>query len=101
MATLTQDEAYSILKKVLSYSKADGCEANLNGSAQGNIRFARNTVTTAGTVTDMTLVVQSNYGKRMSTATINEFDDASLKRVVRRSDELAKLAPEITACVRY
>src|SRR5205085_6622718 len=27
-------------------------------------------------------------------ATINEFDDASLEKVVRRSEELAKLAPE-------
>ena len=32
MAILTQDDAYAILKKVLTYSKADGCEANLNGN---------------------------------------------------------------------
>lgn len=94
MSILSKDGAFAILGKVLSYSKAEGCEANLNGGLSGNIRYARNTVTTSGTVSDMTLVVQSNYGKRAGTATINEFDDASLEKVVRRSEELAKLAPE-------
>ncbi|MCG8606251.1 TldD/PmbA family protein [bacterium] len=94
MALLTKSEAQAILQKVLSYSKADGCEANLNGNVGGNIRYARNTVSTSGMTSDTTLIVQSNYGKKMGTATINEFDDASLEKVVRRSEELAKLAPE-------
>jgi len=94
MALLRQDEAFAILKKVLGYSKAEGCEANLNSSRDGNIRYARNTVTTSGLVNDMTLVVASNYGKRQGTATINELDDVSLEKIVRRSEALAKLAPE-------
>lgn len=94
MTILSRDEAKAILDKVLSFSKAEGCEANLEGATTGNIRYARNTVSTAGTVTDLELVVQSNFGKKMATATINEFDDASLEKVVRRSEELAKLAPE-------
>ena len=94
MTILSKEEAKAILDKVLGYSKAEGCEANIEGSTTGNIRYARNTVSTAGTVTDLELVVQSNFGKKMATATINEFDDASLEKVVRRSEELAKLAPE-------
>lgn len=94
MAVLTRDDAKAILDKVLAFSKAEACEANLNGGVNGNIRYARNTVTTSGTVTDQTLAVQSNFGKRMGTATINEFDEASLQKVVRRSEALAKLAPE-------
>jgi predicted Zn-dependent protease len=94
MAVLTRDEAHAILTKVLSYSKADGCGVNLNGNTGGNIRYALNAVTTSGSVDDMTLVVQSNFGLKLGTATINEFDDKSLEKVVRRSEELAKLAPE-------
>ncbi len=94
MTILSESDAKAILQKALSYSKADGVEANLNGSEDGNVRYARNTVTTAGSVTDMTLVVQSNFGKQMGTATINEFDDGSIEKVVRRSEELARLAPE-------
>ena len=94
MAILTRDEAQTIVKKVLGYSKAEGCQVNLSGGHNGNIRYARNTVTTSGSVNDMTLVVQSNYGKKLGTATINEFDDGALQRVVARADALAKLAPE-------
>jgi predicted Zn-dependent protease len=94
MAIFSKDEARAILEKVMKFSKADACEANLNGSNGGNIRYARNTVSTAGENSDVTLVVQSNFGKKSGTATVNEFDDASLEKVVRRSEELAQLAPE-------
>lgn len=94
MAIFTEIKAKELLSKVIALSKADEIECNLDGSDAGNIRYARNTVSTAGEVSDITLAVQSSYGKRTGTATINEFDDASLEKVVRRSEELAKLAPE-------
>ena len=94
MAILSKDEAFALLKKVLSYSNADECEVNLNGTDNGNIRYARNSVSTSGKVNQSTLAVSSAFGKKQGVATINEFDDASLEKVVRRSEELAKLAPE-------
>ncbi|MFB9865226.1 TldD/PmbA family protein [Rufibacter immobilis] len=94
MAILSKDQAQGILKKVMALNKADECEANLNGGKAGNVRYARNSVSTAGESHTTSLVVQSSFGKRVGTATINEFDDASLEKVVRRSEELAKLAPE-------
>jgi predicted Zn-dependent protease len=94
MPGFTEAEARAILEKALRLSKAESCEANLSASAGGNIRFARNTVTTSGAASDRALVVQSNFGKRSGTATINQLDDASIERVVRRSEDLARLAPE-------
>ncbi len=94
MAIFTEQKAKALLEKVISFSTADECECNLDGSNAGNIRYARNTVSTAGEVSDVTLAVQSGFGKRVGVATINEFDDESLKKVVKRSEELAKLAPE-------
>jgi predicted Zn-dependent protease len=94
MPILSKDEAFALLKKVLAYSKADECEVNLSGVDNGNIRYARNAVSTSGRVSQSTLVVSSAYGKKLGVATINEFDDASLEKVVRRSEELAQLAPE-------
>jgi predicted Zn-dependent protease len=94
MAIFSKDEAKRILEKVIGFSKADGCEANLNGSTGGNIRYARNTVSTSGENSDTTLVVQSYFGKKSGVATVNEFDETSLEKVVRRSEELARLAPE-------
>ncbi len=91
---LTETEAKTLLQKVLSYSKADECEVNLSGQERGNIRYARNEVSTSGVLTNQNLVVQSAFGKKVGTTTIDEFDDASLEKVVRRSEELARLAPE-------
>ena len=94
MAILTKEQAKTLLTKATSYSKAEQCELNLSGSDSGNIRYARNSVSTSGGISTNSLVITSAFGKKSGTATINEFDDASLEKVVRRSEELARLAPE-------
>jgi predicted Zn-dependent protease len=94
MPIYTKEQAQALLKKVLSYSKADECEVNLGGSEGGNVRYALNSVSTAGDISTVGLGVTSVYGKKAGSATIDQFDDASLERVVRRSEELAQLAPE-------
>ncbi|HEX5693248.1 MAG TPA: TldD/PmbA family protein [Arenimonas sp.] len=94
MSIYTEEQAKAILDKVIALSQADECTATLSGSIEGNIRFALNNVSTSGIVSDAQLIVQSAFGKREGITTINTFDDASLERVVRRSEELAKLAPE-------
>ncbi|MYM41545.1 TldD/PmbA family protein [Duganella qianjiadongensis] len=94
MKNLSQEEAKQICDKVLSYSTADQCEVNIAGSRKGNIRYARNAVSTAGLIEDTQLVVSVAFGKKQGTATINEFDDKSLEKAVRRAEDLAKLAPE-------
>jgi predicted Zn-dependent protease len=94
MAIYTEQEARKIMEKALSFATADVCEVNLSGSESGNIRYARNSVSTAGHQSNQTLIVQSSYGKKSGTATIDEFDDASLEKVVKRAEELAKLSPE-------
>src|SRR6476469_5942069 len=94
MAILSKDEAQKILKKVLNFSTDDECEATLNGSTGGNVRSARNSISTAGAAENVALAVQSRFGKRSGTATCNEFDEASLRRCVQRAEEIARLAPE-------
>ncbi len=94
MTILSEQQAKALLTKVLKYSKAQSCECNLSGQLSGNIRYARNTVSTAGQVSDITLAVQSTNGMKTGVATINEFDDASILKVVRRSEELSSLAPD-------
>ena len=94
MAIYTEEEARAILEKAMSFSKADACVMNLGGNESGNIRYARNTVSTAGHQSNQSLAVESSFGKKSGTATIDEFDDESLEKVVRRSEELAQLSPE-------
>jgi predicted Zn-dependent protease len=94
MTIYSKEDAQALLQKVLKFSKADECEVSLNGSESGNIRYARNAVSTAGEILQVSLGVSSSFGKKTGTASIDEFDDASLEKVVRRSEELAQLAPE-------
>jgi predicted Zn-dependent protease len=94
MTLFSEHDARRLLERVLAFSRADSCEARLTGQHGGNIRYARNTVTTSGSVENATLSVVSTFGTRTGTASINEFDDEGLERVVRRAEELARLAPE-------
>ena len=94
MAIYTKEEAKQLLDKALSYSKAETCEVNLNGNNSGNIRYARNTVSTAGYQNNQNMVIQSSFGNRVGVATLDEFTDEAIARAVKTSEELAKLAPE-------
>ena len=77
--------------------QAEGCEANLQATRGGNIRFARNTVSTSGVTDDATLTVQLavvELGKspapRTSTSSTTR---ASLARCAARRS-WRNLAPE-------
>ena len=94
MSIFTEEQSKAILDKVIKLSKADQTSATLSGSVDGNIRFALNNISTSGIVDNTELAVEVAFGNRVGTATINEFDDASLERVVRRAEDLARLAPE-------
>jgi predicted Zn-dependent protease len=94
MKALNQEQAKRITDRVLAMSKADECTVSIEGSRVGNVRFARNSVSTAGLTEDMQLVVRVAFGKRSGTAIVNEFDDKSLEKAVRRAEELARLSPE-------
>ena len=94
MKMLTQEEAKRICDKVMSLSKADECRVQISGNRNGNIRYARNAVSTAGLTENTQLTVSVAFGKRQGTASINEFDDKALERAVRRAEDVARLAPE-------
>jgi predicted Zn-dependent protease len=94
MAILSEDEARSLMKRALSFSKADECAISLNGSESGNIRYARNSVSTSGNINQISMSISSAFGKKLGITTVNEFDDASLEKAVRDAEELAHLAPE-------
>ena len=94
MKLLNQEEAKRICDRVIGFSKADECRVVINGARTGNIRYAQNSVSTAGLNEDMQLTVSVAFGKRQGTVTLNEFDDKSLERAVRRAEDVARLAPE-------
>ncbi len=59
MSLPSKSEALAILQRVLSFAKADETQVNLAGGHGGNLRFARNAVSTSGGADVMSLAVQS------------------------------------------
>ncbi|MEO5928450.1 MAG: TldD/PmbA family protein [Candidatus Kapaibacterium sp.] len=91
---LTRDQAKTILDKVISYAKSDETEASLSGGVSGNLRFARNSPTTSGATSTLSLNVTCVFGKRVGSYSTTQTDDDSLREAVRRAEELAHLSPE-------
>ena len=90
----TKDQAKQLTDRALAMSKADQMLLVVNGSERANVRFARNSVTTAGASSGTSLVITSSFGKKSGTVTTAQFDDDSLQRAVRNAEEIARLSPE-------
>ncbi|MBP6771382.1 MAG: TldD/PmbA family protein [Gemmatimonadaceae bacterium] len=93
-AILTREEAMAIVEKAVKWSKADAVDVQINTYTQGNIRFADNQVSTAGSTTDAQLGVQSAFGPKHAVVTTNDLSDEAIKRAVEQSERIAKLAPD-------
>ena len=93
-AGLSRAAARQLAGRVLALSKAEGCQVNLTAGADGNTRYARTQVTTAGEADNATVAVTSRFGKRAASVATNLLDDAGLARAVETSERLARLAPE-------
>ncbi|HVS33133.1 MAG TPA: TldD/PmbA family protein [Thermoanaerobaculia bacterium] len=91
---LTREDAKSIIDRVLKLSKADDASVSIEQNREANLRYAHNEVSTSGDTSDAVLTVRSSFGKRSGSASANQFDDATLERVVRRAEETARFAPE-------
>jgi predicted Zn-dependent protease len=91
---ISRSDAEAIAQKVLSFSTADEARVNIFGGSQGNTRFARNQVSTAGDAYDANVTVTSAFGKKVASATTNSLDDEALRTVVQTSERLARLVPE-------
>jgi predicted Zn-dependent protease len=91
---LSRDDARSILQKALSYSRSDEAEATLGGGNSANIRFARNQPTTTGSGETAELSYTAVFGKRVGSASTSDLEDGGLRNVVKKAEELARVAPE-------
>jgi predicted Zn-dependent protease len=91
---ISRDEAQRLIESALKLSKADACEVNLGGGRSRNVRFAANQMSTAGMVTDLTMVVSSSFGPKHAIVTTNDLSPEGIERAVKQSEAIAKLAPD-------
>ncbi len=91
---LSREECRAILDEVVALSSADEVHVAVTDEETSHLRFARNTPSTSGSVRARTLEVRSSIGNRTGRARVNQLDPASLRRAVRRSEEIAHIAPD-------
>jgi predicted Zn-dependent protease len=94
LSFLSDADAKRITEKLLAAATAPETHVYLNPARSGNTRFALNEVTTSGFSETCIVQVTSYYGLRRGSAQTNQLDDRALADVVRRAEEIAKLAPE-------
>jgi predicted Zn-dependent protease len=93
-AVLTRDEAKALVERIVKMSKAESIQVNIGGGYSANVRFADNQMSTAGGITNFTVVIQSSFGKKHAVVTVNDTSDEALRRAVEQSEKLARLAPD-------
>lgn len=85
-----RDEAAKILEKVLLLKTASDMSVRLGGGEESLTRFANDEITQNLAISDVTLVVEAAFGKRIGQASTNMLDDKSLKEVVGTAELLAR-----------
>lgn len=93
-AVLSRQEAQALLERIIGYSRADRIQVNINSFQSSDTRFAANQLSTAGTVEDVSVSIQSWYGPKHAGVSTNDLSDESLKAAVGRSETQARLAPD-------
>ncbi len=91
---LSKEDCKDLAARVLKESKADESSVSISDRETTHIRFARNGPTTSGANSVPGLTITSSFGRRSGSVSINQFDTESLLSALRRSEEMARLAPE-------
>ena len=90
---LTERDTRTLTAKILSMVKADDATASVGSNRRSHLRFARNDVLTSGTNEGRSASVTVWIGGRRGSASTNDLDYASLKRMVDQAESIAKTAP--------
>jgi predicted Zn-dependent protease len=87
---MTRDDARRTIDQAIKLSEAENAEAMLHGSIEESTRFANNVITQNMSKSNAKLAVRSAYGNKVGLASTNDFSEDGIRRVVRRSEEVAK-----------
>jgi predicted Zn-dependent protease len=90
---LTRDQTRKLAEQVLSYSKFPECFVTVSSSEQAFTRFANNGITTAALVNRHAVAISSTRDGRSGNTISNDLDESALKAAMKRSEELAGIAP--------
>jgi hypothetical protein len=85
--SLTRDQARALIDTVLSFSKAEACEVEVRREQDAHTRFAANDVTTAGSVRNLLISIQSGDGQRTGNSVAHSTEPKVLREAVAQSEQ--------------
>lgn len=91
---LPAGELRAISDRIMQLSNADQCRVSIDSGWRGYTRVATNRITSAGGADATSINITSVFGKRVASVNTNSIEDDALLAAVRRSETLARLAPE-------
>ncbi len=94
---LSQEACAALAKRVIGMTKGGGhTQVVLDSSWTGNVRWARNRVSTCGDVRndDLAIVREINGADPYPNVHLNMIDDAALEAAVRRAERILQFMPE-------
>src|SRR6476469_8677757 len=92
-ASLSEDQALSVVEKAVKLSKAEEVFVSLSTGEESLSRFSENQISQNISKTVFSLSITSYFGKKSASAAVTEFDEDAIASAVKRSEELARIAP--------
>src|SRR4028119_873780 len=92
-AVLSEDQALSVVEKAVKLSKAEEVFVSLSTGEESLSRFSENQISQNISKTVFSLSITSYFGKKSASAAVTEFDKDAIASAVKRSEELARIAP--------
>ncbi len=91
---MSEDQALSLVEKVINQSEAEGVFVSLSTGEEALSRYSENQISQNISKTRFNLTITSYFGTRSASASTTEIDLEAIAQVIRRSEELARIAPE-------
>ncbi len=91
---LSQEQALSLVEKAIKQSEAEDVFVSLSTGEESLSRFSENQIGQNISRTRFNLNITSYFGTRSASASTTEIDLEAIAAAIRRSEELARIAPE-------
>jgi len=92
-ASLSEYQALYVVEKAVKLSKAEEVFVSLSTGEESLSRFSENQISQNISKTVFSLSITSYFGNKSASAAVTEFDEDAIASAVKRSEELARIAP--------
>ncbi|MEB3831038.1 TldD/PmbA family protein [Phormidium sp. CCY1219] len=91
---ISEEDALSVVDSAIAQSEAEGVFVSLSAGESSLSRFSENQITQNISRNRFKLTITSYFGKRSASASTSEQTPEAIAQTLRRSEELARIAPE-------